>query len=97
MPEVTTSAAAAKDSTTITASGYVTNAYDQPIKVQGFVWCLFGHGPTIADHVVNCGNAYGTFDGVISGLSPHTTYSVSAYAEIGNVPGYGSMIVVTTP
>jgi uncharacterized protein (TIGR02145 family) len=52
--------------------------------------------PTTSDYKVILGSGYGSFSGILSGLSPTTTYYVRAYAVKDNITFYGNEINFTT-
>ena len=67
------------------------------MPVSGFCWTEdVNSTPTINDNVQNFSFQNETLSGTITGLAPHTSYRVCAYATNSMGTGYSESIIVTT-
>ena len=86
--------------TTITAvsaigGGNVIAEGDAPVTARGVCWST-APNPTTADHTTANGSGAGAFTGVLTGLTPSTTYYVRAYATNLYGTAYGGQIQFAT-
>lgn len=66
-------------STCIEFSGHISSEGSSPVSERGVCWST-SHNPTVADNHISCGSGSGYYNYFITGLAPHTTYYLSAYA-----------------
>ncbi len=81
--------------TSFTCGGNVTDAGSYPVTARGVCYAN-RPGPTINDNFISLGTGTGTFDTIITGLTPNTTYYVRAYANNQVGMAYSDEITVTT-
>lgn len=95
IPVVTTTAVSDLTVTTAATGGAVTQQGGAPVTARGVCWNTTGT-PTRADHHSTDGAGTGTFNSVLTGLAPGTTYYVRAYATNAVGTAYGQQITFTT-
>jgi hypothetical protein len=70
-----------KTHTTLVMSASISDDKGFPVTERGFCWKQGGYdSPTILDNKLVVGSGVGNFSDTIKGLTPSTTYNVSAYA-----------------
>lgn len=82
-------------SNTISAEGLITNFGGDSILIKGICWST-KQNPTIADNKTTTVEGVENFIGLITGLTPATTYYVRAFATNSAGTGYSSQYIVTT-
>ena len=96
LPTVTTNAVLVLGSTYARGSGNVTSDGGAVVTVGGVCWNTTGN-PTIANpHTTDTINTY-NFRGILTGLTPNTTYYVRAYATNSVGTAYGNEVSFITP
>ncbi len=94
-PYVSTGEVTNISSTTATCTGNVTADGGATIIARGFCWST-SQFPTISDSKTSCGTGLGVFTDNITGLTPITTYYVTAYATNSVGTTYGEQKTFTT-
>ena len=94
-PTVVTSQVSNIGQTSALGGGNVTDDGGATVTERGICWST-SHNPTISNTHANSGTGMGAFSVEMSGLSPHTTYYVRAYAINGVGLTYGSEVSFTT-
>lgn len=94
-PEVTTGEISYISTTFATCSGNIPSDGGTQVITRGVVWNTTGNA-TINDNKSDEGGGSGSFNSLISGLTPGTTYYVRAYATNGAGTSYGSQIILET-
>jgi hypothetical protein len=75
--------------------GRVTFSGNKPVTERGFCWSTTSN-PTTSSNKLQKGSDTGTFTGMVTGLSPSTTYHIRAYAINSVGTAYGSDSTFTT-
>ncbi|PTX63793.1 putative secreted protein (Por secretion system target) [Kordia periserrulae] len=99
LPTVTTTTPSSITTNSAVLGGNVTSDGGASVFENGVVYSTTDATPTIGEPgVTKNSNAsgLGTFSETISGLSPNTTYYVSAYASNASGTSYGSVVSFTT-
>jgi len=74
------------------------NSWDNRILERGFVWSDTNRLPTLSNSSARqSSSATGTFEMTLTGLSPGTTYHVSAFYRTPSRTFYGNVVTITTP
>ena len=81
--------------TNATVGGNVINEGESAVTEKGVCWSISAN-PTTADSHISNGSGLGTYNVLITGLSPSTTYHARAYAINGTSTGYGADTEFTT-
>jgi formylglycine-generating enzyme required for sulfatase activity len=76
-------------------TGLVTYNGGSAITNRGICWSTKSN-PTIQDHKTNHGKGVSAFTSKLTGLTPHTTYYLRAYATNSKGTGYGKVHAFTT-
>lgn len=92
---ITTKAVSSITAVTATCGGDITADGGAYVTARGVCWNTSGN-PSIDDNCTDSGEGTGSFTSEISGLSPSTTYYVSAYATNSQGSAYGSQVSFTT-
>lgn len=98
-PTLTTSAVSAIYSTKATGNGNITNVYGANATRRGFCYMTGTSGdPTTSNSVAYDDGTFGTgtFNKILTGLSPSTNYRVRPYATNSAGTGYGTTVQLTT-
>jgi hypothetical protein len=95
IPTVVTNEVIMTAASTANAGGTVTSDGGTEMTARGVVWCQ-GHAPTLADFWTFDGAQTGTFFSKITGLQPHITYNVRAFATNRFGTAYGKTVTITT-
>lgn len=99
-PTVSTEAATDLGTTSATGNGTISADGGAAISTHGFCWDLAANAdPTISLTTKTTDNSAittGSFTGLITGLTPNTSYKVRAYATNIAGTGYGSAVTFTT-
>ena len=95
LPSVTTLAVNNITQTTATGGGNVTSDGGASVTERGVCWST-NHNPTLNDSHANSGTGTGSFTVSMTGLSPHTTYYVRAYATNSAGTSYGTEVSFIT-
>jgi hypothetical protein len=82
-------------SNTISAEGLITNSGGDSILIKGICWSI-NQNPTVADNKTTVADGTENFTGLITGLTPATTYYVRAFATNTTGTGYSSKYIVKT-
>lgn len=94
-PMVTTTVVSYITQTSAYCGGIVTSMSNDPVTDRGICWSTSPQ-PTIADAHTNDGAGVGSFTGLMSGLTPNTTYYARAYATNSLGTAYGMAVSFTT-
>ena len=94
-PMVTTTVISYITQTSAYCGGIVTSVSNDPVTARGICWST-NPQPTIADAHTNDGAGVGSFTGLMSGLTPNTTYYARAYATNSIGTAYGMAVPFTT-
>jgi len=81
--------------TSAQSGGNVTNDGGSTVTSRGICWNTLTN-PTTSNSFVTTGSGTGAFTSMLSGLSPHTTYYVRAYAVNSGGTVYGNQYSFTT-
>ncbi len=92
VPEVSTSAATSVSATEATLNGNVTGDGGETVTERGFYWS----STLPVSTKVTAGSGTGTFNTVLSGLTPNTNYYFQAYATNTNGEAMGDIDTLTT-
>jgi hypothetical protein len=76
--------------------GVVTSTGDSPVTKRGVVYGTAPNPDVDSDFVVSSGSGGGSFEVIVSGLSPNTTYYVRAFATNSEGTSYGKEFTFTT-
>ncbi len=97
LPTVSTSSISGITTTTAVGGGNVTNDGGADVTARGVVWSTT-QNPTVSSNqgITANGTGVGVFPSNLTGLSPHTTYYVRAYATNSIGTGYGDQIGFVT-
>ena len=95
IPILTTKTPASITESTAVVGGFVSSDGGTVVTERGVCYSLTSN-PTISDLAVNLGSGVGTFQGVLTGLSPNTNYYMRAYALNSAGIGYGNQLTFTT-
>lgn len=94
-PMVTTTVVSYITQTSAYCGGIVTSMSNDPVTARGICWGI-NPQPTLSDaHTVD-GAGVGSFTGLMSGLTPNTTYYARAYATNSLGTAYGMAVSFTT-
>jgi len=96
LPSLTTTEVTAITATTATSGGSITSGGGALVTAKGVCWST-NQNPTIADNKTIDGIGTGSFVSSLTGLSPNTTYYVSAYATNSEGTAYGNQVSFITP
>ena len=96
MATLTTTTISGITLTTAVAGGEVISDGGAEITVNGICLSTIHQRPTVADQEVDIGAGTGTFSGIITGLTPYTTYYVRAFAINKAGISYGNEVQFTT-
>lgn len=88
LPSVTTSSITNITQTTATCGGNISSDGNAVVTVRGVCWST-SENPEITDYKTSDGTGTGEFTSNITGLTPNTTYYVSAYATNSEGTAYG--------
>ena len=77
------------------SGGTITNDGGSPVTERGVCWNI-SPAPVISDSRTIDGSGPGTFTGILTGLTPNTTYHVRAYATNGAGTAYGNELIFIT-
>jgi len=94
-PTVTTGDITDITTTTATCSGNVTAEGESAVTARGACWST-SQNPTTANSKTTDGTGKGAFTSNLTGLTPNTTYYVSAYATNAKGTAYGEQKTFTT-
>ena len=94
-PMVTTTVISYITQTSAYCGGIVTSMSNDPVTARGICWSV-NPQPTTADAHTNDGAGVGSFTGLMSGLTPNTTYYARAYATNSFGTAYGVAVTFTT-
>lgn len=94
-PMVTTTVISYITQTSAYCGGVVTSMSDNPITARGICWSTDSQ-PTLSDAHTNDGAGVGSFTGLMSNLTPNTTYYARAYATNSLGTAYGMAVSFTT-
>ena len=81
--------------TSVKCGGIVKSDGGNPIIERGVCWST-GNNPSVSDARLVVEGDLGSFDCLLTGLDPNTTYYLKAYAINGSGIGYGSAVRFTT-
>jgi hypothetical protein len=95
VPAVTTGAVSNIDVYSAQCGGTVTDDGGAPVTARGVCWST-STNPTMDGAHTEDGTGLGGFTSELSGLSPHVTYHIRAYAANSIVTSYGSDLTFTT-
>ena len=95
LPTVSTASVSEITQTSATAGGNVTDDGGAAVTARGICWNTSGT-PTTSDYSYSAGSGTGSFEGYMNGLSPGTTYYVSAWATNSAGTNYGAAYKFTT-
>ncbi len=95
LPVITTAAATSLSMTSVTIGGTITTDGGSTVVARGVCWSTT-QNPTIANSKTTDGTGLGTFVSSVTGLSPATTYYISAYATNGVGTAYGTPVTILT-
>jgi hypothetical protein len=95
IPQLTTTANTAINTTYATSGGNITNSGGLPISARGVCWST-ATGPTIANSKSSDGVGTGSFTSNITGLTAGTIYYVRAYATNNAGTAYGNELSFMT-
>jgi uncharacterized protein (TIGR02145 family) len=95
VPTVTTTAISLLTSTSVTSGGTIVFNGGEWVTESGVCWSTSAH-PTIANEKISCGQDVGTFELVLTGLTPNTTYYMRAYSTSVIGTGYGNELSFKT-
>ena len=94
-PMVTTTVVSYITQTSAYCGGIVTSMSNDPVTERGICWGI-NPQPTISGTHTNEGAGVGSFTGLMSGLTPNTTYYARAYATNSLGTAYGQQVTFTT-
>ncbi|MBO4645213.1 MAG: fibrobacter succinogenes major paralogous domain-containing protein [Bacteroidales bacterium] len=94
-PMVTTTVISYITQTSAYCGGIVTSMSNDPVTARGICWST-NPQPTLTDAHTNDGAGVGSFTGLMSGLTPNTTYYARAYATNSLGTAYGTTVSFTT-
>lgn len=94
-PMVTTTVVSYITQTSAYCGGIVTSMSNDPVTARGICWST-NLQPTLTDNYTNDGAGVGSFTGLMSGLTPNTTYYARAYATNSLGTAYGMAVSFTT-
>ena len=94
-PMVTTTVISYITQTSAYCGGIVTSISNNPVTARGICWST-NPQPTLTDAHTNDGAGVGSFTGLMSGLTPNTTYYARAYATNSLGTAYGAVVSFTT-
>ena len=94
-PMVSTTVVSYITQTSAYCGGVVTNMSNNPVTARGICWST-NPQPTLSDAHTNDGAGVGSFTGLMSGLTPNTTYYARAYATNSLGTAYGAVVSFTT-
>lgn len=94
-PMVTTTVISYITQTSAYCGGVVTSISNNPVTARGICWST-NPLPTLSDAYTNDGAGVGSFTGLMSGLTPNTTYYARAYATNSLGTAYGAVVSFTT-
>jgi uncharacterized protein (TIGR02145 family) len=92
---VTTNPVTFTSQNSATAGGVVTGGGGSAVTARGVCWSA-SETPAIGDPHTTDGSGTGSYTSSITGLSPHTSYYVRAYATTSAGTVYGSQVLFTT-
>jgi uncharacterized protein (TIGR02145 family) len=95
VPTVTTAAATAITSTTLTCGGEVKSDGGVALTAIGVCWSV-NQNPTVSDTKTADGIVSGAFISAVNGLNPGTSYYIRAYATNAIGAGYGNQVIART-
>ena len=93
-PMVTTTVVSYITQTSAYCGGIVTSMSNDPVTARGICWGI-NPQPTISGTHTNEGAGVGSFTGLMSGLTPNTTYYARAYATNSLGTAYGQQVTFT--
>lgn len=94
-PVLTTTAVSDISQSGAVSGGTITSDGGIPVKERGICWNT-SSDPVISDSRTIDGSGPGTFTGILTGLTPNTTYHVRAYATNGAGTAYGNELIFIT-
>lgn len=94
-PMVTTTVISYITQTSAYCGGVVTSVSNNPVTARGICWST-NPQPTLNDFYTIDGAGVGSFTGLMSGLTPNTTYYARAYATNSLGTAYGMAVSFTT-
>ena len=94
-PMVTTTVISYITQTSAYCGGIVTSISNNPVTARGICWST-NPQPSLTDAHTNDGAGVGSFTGLMSGLTPNTTYYARAYATNSLGTAYGAVVSFTT-
>jgi hypothetical protein len=98
MPTVNTDAIQGITTTSAVAFGTVTVIGSSSVTERGFCWRANIANPTIFNNKISCGSGIGSFNGLLTFLTPNTTFHIRAYATSAQGTSYGAdSIFITQP
>ena len=95
-PTVTTDDIQGITTTTAVPYGNVTAPGSTSVTEKGFCWRANTANPTIANTKLVCGSGNGSFNGMLTFLTPSTTYHIRAYATNSQGTSYGADMTFST-
>ena len=95
LPILTTSTASNVTINSITSGGDITKSGGADVTARGICWGT-SRNPVITGSHSTDGKGTGSFDAIITGLTPNTLYYIRAYATNSAGTAYGNEISVTT-
>ena len=95
MPTIVTLDASNVSAISATVGGTVLDSGDASVTVRGVCWSI-DHNPDLSDSHISNGSGVGTFNSVISQLTPSIVYYVRAYAVNSVGTAYGNEVSFTT-
>ena len=94
-PMVTTTLVSYITQTSAYCGGIVTSISNDPVTARGICWSTDPQ-PTLSGAHTNDGAGVGSFTGLMSNLTPNTTYYARAYATNSFGTAYGAVVSFTT-
>jgi uncharacterized protein (TIGR02145 family) len=95
LPAVTTTNVSSITNNSASGGGNVTNSGGSAVTARGIVFSTVP-SPNLNNNVVSSGSGAGTFNALMSGLTPGTRYYVRAFATNGSGTSYGNEVQFTT-
>lgn len=95
LPAVTTTNVSSITNNSASGGGNVTNSGGSAVTSRGIVFSTVP-SPNLNNNVITSGSGAGTFNALMSGLTPGTRYYVRAFATNGSGTSYGNEVQFTT-
>lgn len=87
---LTTDAIQGISQTTAVAYGTIINVGSSSVTERGFCWKVNSANPTISNSKVACGSGSGSFNAIMTFLTPNTVYHIRSYAITAQGVSYGA-------